>query len=140
MTTAVLDTKECRTCRVEKSRDEFFYGRKRKQRELCRDCYKTANADRMRLRYQSIGSPARKRVRMQRYGLTDVQHDALMAVTTCAICGSQEDMHIDHDHETGVVRGRICGLCNRGLGLFKDDPERLRAAAAYIESAKGQQP
>jgi hypothetical protein len=63
----------------------------------------------------------------------------------CAICNHEETalsrrdtgelraLQQDHDHETGVLRGRICLDCNRGLGAFKDDPQLLRTAAAYIE-------
>lgn len=51
----------------------------------------------------------------------------------CAICGSTEKPHIDHDHETGVVRGTLCRTCNIGLGMFKDNPELMRQAAQYLE-------
>jgi hypothetical protein len=57
----------------------------------------------------------------------------------CEICGdllepsgAGRGMHIDHDHETGALRGTLCEQCNRGLGMFKDDPKRLRKAAKYI--------
>jgi hypothetical protein len=56
----------------------------------------------------------------------------------CAICGSlspgkkETSFHVDHDHETGKVRGLLCELCNVGLGYFKT-PKELRAAAAYLE-------
>lgn len=60
----------------------------------------------------------------------------------CAICNEPETTPFkstirrlaqDHDHHTGDDRGLLCVNCNNGLGRFNDDPERLRAAADYIE-------
>lgn len=59
----------------------------------------------------------------------------------CAICqtaltrGSRK-CHLDHNHETGVVRGILCHHCNVGLGHFRDDPSLCEAAAAYLREAK----
>ncbi|GAB2695958.1 endonuclease VII domain-containing protein [Kitasatospora kifunensis] len=99
----------------------------------------------------------RERVRAYRrqrsYGITPEEFDRKILDQNgrCEICGIE--MHlmderikggttrtgicVDHCHKTGVVRGLICSGCNKGLGYFKDDPARLKAAAGYI--AKYQQ-
>lgn len=69
------------------------------------------------------------------YGLTVAQWDRMVIRQTgrCAICEAPaRDLHVDHCHETGKVRALLCTKCNRGLGLFNDDPDRLRAAARYV--------
>ncbi len=74
--------------------------------------------------------------RWYRYGLSDADYDALLARQrgVCANCKRNRRLGVDHCHATGKVRGLLCGNCNRGLGLFHDDPELLRAAAAYLEA------
>ena len=56
---------------------------------------------------------------------------------SCAICGkpnnTDRNLHIDHDHKTGLIRGMLCWFCNKALGYFKDNPEFLRNAANYID-------
>ncbi|MCZ2397864.1 MAG: endonuclease VII domain-containing protein [Chitinophagales bacterium] len=42
-------------------------------------------------------------------------------------------MTVDHDHKTGNLQGLLCNGCNKGLGLFKDNPEILNKAKEYLE-------
>jgi hypothetical protein len=54
------------------------------------------------------------------------------SVTQCVICGSEEKLVVDHDHQAGKIRGMLCNHCNRGLGHFRDDPLLLEFAAQYL--------
>lgn len=78
----------------------------------------------------------------KRYGLTTEEYDAMVIAqdNKCAICGNPSTTHknltIDHDHKTGKVRELLCQNCNSGMGHFKDDPDRLIAAAKYLRRHK----
>ena len=69
------------------------------------------------------------------YGLTRAAVAAMRAEQgdRCAICGDDGAAHLDHAHDSGAIRALLCSRCNMGLGLFLDSPDRLLAAAAYLE-------
>lgn len=68
-----------------------------------------------------------------RYGLALEEYEAILA-RGCSICGSHEDMCLDHDHKKNSVRAGLCRPCNRGLGFFEENMERLRRGADYLEA------
>ncbi|WP_406502099.1 endonuclease VII domain-containing protein [Streptomyces sp. NBC_01590] len=57
----------------------------------------------------------------------------------CPVCGAPDDiatgegLHVDHCHDSGAVRGLLCGACNRAIGLMRDNIDVLRAAISYLE-------
>ena len=55
----------------------------------------------------------------------------------CAICkekcSTRKSLSVDHNHQTGIVRGLLCNRCNRALGMFKDNSTLLLRAAQYIK-------
>lgn len=67
--------------------------------------------------------------------MTEAERDELIAsqMGVCLVCLSAPAVHVDHDHETGKVRGVLCFSCNAALGQFKDRPDVIRRAAAYVE-------
>ena len=66
------------------------------------------------------------------------EHENMMSCEICSVdlvAGRKggNTQHIDHDHETGIIRGVLCNNCNTMLGAAKDTPEILREAARYLE-------
>lgn len=58
----------------------------------------------------------------------------------CAICqratGKTKRLAVDHDHDTGLVRGLLCGPCNKLVGYFRNSPEAFDRAASYLRRAQ----
>lgn len=83
---------------------------------------------------------ARKHLLKRLYGLTPERYDEMVAeqLGRCAIClqTSDEKLHVDHDHETGAVRGLLCSPCNTSLGGFKDDTFNLFSAIRYLSASR----
>ncbi|MEU8683182.1 endonuclease VII domain-containing protein [Streptomyces sp. NPDC048611] len=73
-----------------------------------------------------------------KYGLDPGDYDRLYALQNgvCAICqratGKTRRLSVDHDHETGLVRGLLCRPCNSMLGHGRDDPKFFGRAATYL--------
>lgn len=118
-----LLTKACTRCKEEKPllAEHFPLHNKTKSGfdswcRMCRSEYRNANS---RGKFRSI--------------ISDEALQELKAFTTeCVICGSVEKLVVDHDHNTGQIRGMLCNHCNRGLGHFRDDPMLLEFAAQYL--------
>lgn len=80
-----------------------------------------------------------------RYGLTHEMFELILESqgNVCAICGTDEPgntrgpaaFRVDHDHDTGEVRGLLCNKCNIAIGYLKDDPALLRRALEYLEAS-----
>ena len=74
------------------------------------------------------------------YGLTVAERNAMFLAQggLCLICGRTaatgryKQGHIDHDHQTGKVRGILCFSCNVMLGSAKDNIDTLQRAIEYI--------
>lgn len=87
--------------------------------------------------------------RRWRFSLPPGGIEALLAEQdgTCAICLQALDIttaRIDHDHSCcpdaktcgGCIRGVLCGGCNTGLGIFRDDPAVFLRAIEYLQSPR----
>jgi len=99
--------------------------RKGREREYDRE-WRAANPDR-------VLKNSRRWQAMTRYGMTLDEYEKFLA-RPCMICGDPAEV-VDHGHDTGKVRGALCHHCNRGLGFFLDDEDRLLSAIQYLRDA-----
>lgn len=112
------------------------------KRTYCKACaceyqkrYRQDNLDRVR----ATGRVSSRKRYTEKYGITREEYEnRRSSVSGCEICGEMpangKALHLDHCHVTGRLRGFLCENCNRALGMMKDDPDRLRAAAEYLET------
>jgi hypothetical protein len=87
-------------------------------------------------KWSSVNKDHRKnRVYQRIYGITLADYWRMYKEQDghCAICTKQMSLVVDHNHQTGRVRGLLCGSCNRGIGYLGDDPIRLQRASEYLK-------
>ena len=126
---------------------------------LCRPCYdkqRVYTKEQQEARNATPAAKARKRRhyeakrednpyfivdkhRLRRYGLSVASYQNLLTAQNnkCKIC--LDDFNsakccIDHDHETGIVRGLLCQRCNTSIGMFRDSEFNILRALAYLRS------
>ena len=93
----------------------------------CKECGNKARRGKYQDKYKQ------RHVRVK-YGLTVSEYDNILS-RGCQVCGSTTSLCLDHDHYTGKVRGCLCSNCNTALGLLKDNLERIKNLAKYLEEA-----
>lgn len=143
--------KVCADCKVSKPREAF--GPSKQSRDgLYSYCYECRRVQR-KAEYASWTPRQREmhhaRTYRGRYGVTlefvrDLYQKQEGCCRICGIAGlcpaadhkrttRKHTLCIDHDHETGEVRGLLCAPCNQGLGHFRDSRSLLIKALAYLE-------
>lgn len=155
----------CLTCGVEKPLADFAprYTTRDGRANVCRKCAylkysapwrkrncRKANQTSRTWRQANPGRVAviTLRSQLKRYGITEVDYTSLLQQQrgVCAICHRPETridargkvcrLAVDHDHDTGAVRGLLCTKCNSAMGQADDNPDRLLAMAIYLEKAR----
>ena len=117
--------------------------RKHKAHGLCNECY-----DRQYKRSETGRKNHLEHVRRtslkKLYGITAEEYDAMLESqgNVCAICKKPQPtkrrLSVDHDHETGKVRGLLCTTCNLVLGYHETD--WLEKAKAYLRRHSPSEP
>lgn len=89
----------------------------------------------------------RRHILKKHFGMSEDDYNQMFVAQNgvCAICQKPEQgtcgiyrtprvLAVDHDHETGKVRGLLCHACNAALGLFREDIETFLRAIAYLKT------
>ena len=147
-----MTVKHCSKCGEDKPLSEF-YGPRQYYCKVCSKQYASAwakkNPDKTRAwgkKYHATNPEASHREQlMHHYGMRIEDYNQLLHKQggVCAVCGSlpilekgrRRRLAVDHDHSTGEIRGLLCGLCNRGLGQFRDSSEILEKAIRYLNGS-----
>lgn len=135
-------TRVCKECGERKSMTEFHWGpNKTCRRRLCKSCQ---HAQQRRARSKNLDvfkMRGRQSHLRKKYGIDQADYLRMRDEQgdLCLICRDSlpEPAYVDHCHETGRVRGLLCLTCNTGIGSFKERPEVLIWAAAYLLKHKG---
>jgi len=99
------------------------------RRNQCRNCYDEKRRD----NYIKNG-----RVKTNHYSHLGLSREEYLDIrekrgeAECEICGREDNLHIDHDHSTGQLRGFLCHWCNTGIGLLQEDPSLLAESIKYL--------
>lgn len=113
------DRKMCRTCQQWKPESDY-YPHDRYADELNPSCKPCVGEKIAAIRYRTTVQRLRE-LRTEQAG-------------ACAICRRTDlTLHIDHNHDTGAVRGLLCNYCNSAIGYLREDTDVIRRAADYLE-------
>lgn len=129
---------KCRPCA--RSIREAFYDQYPDREAERRMKQAEASAEWYRRNRDSQAARMRENRIKRQYGLSMQDYADLFASQQgqCSICHTtdpgmgQQTLAVDHDHDTGEVRGLLCHPCNTGIGLLGDNVARLQAAAEYL--------
>jgi hypothetical protein len=134
---ADADEKTCTKCHELKPATAFYkQGKYRKS--SCIECVRGSAKGQYGRTSRETKDRWKRTATARRYGLSLEEYDELVAAhERCPICLTTEPggvgWTIDHDHETGKVRGVLCSECNLALGKLQDNVASLTRAQAYLE-------
>lgn len=135
-----MESKVCCTCKVDKPHSEFYH--RKKNGYISSNCCVCILKQRKIYNQTESGKQTKFVAGLRRrYGITFEEFTRVWSEQQgkCFVCrqdlvlGVKNGYAIDHDHQTGQVRGILCTGCNLSIGHAGDNSNRLRALAAYLD-------
>jgi len=146
-----MKTKVCSKCKKKKSETKFYKNTQTPSGlcSWCKSCTKEYKKTPKRREYQhkyfrkyyaEHKEQYKNYTNKNRYGFTTEERESLIASkdNKCECCGAKEidekrGLFIDHNHQTGKVRGVLCNTCNGAAGLLYDDSDLAYSLFKYLE-------
>lgn len=134
-------SKVCSKCHVEKLAAEFGkrYDRPIGLRPWCRECQRKIDA---KSRETDKGKKKYRKQLWKKSGI-DITYEEYkdkyqQLDGKCEICLDQlPSLCVDHNHDTGEIRGLLCTPCNLAIEHLKESPEIMNNAISYIKKYGG---
>ena len=136
--------KVCSRCHIEKPMAEYHFSYKKSgwRESYCKPCRRIIRRESGEKHKEREATRARNYKLRKKYGIDSQKYEEMLTQQggVCLGCKNKcitgNRLAVDHCHDTGKVRGLLCGLCNRALGSSKDNPTTLRRLADYLERAE----
>lgn len=141
----------CKVCGKNKSETPF-----REHRRVCMKCQSKKVGDKTKQNRTARNAYRRKQYAQNpikeksahlkyQYGITIEQYNKMFIAQNgiCAICempersissksGNVKKLSVDHNHDTGEIRGLLCEKCNRGIGYLDESILIIKRAIDYL--------
>ena len=128
-----MSTYKCSKCGEEKDETSFY------NRKVCKDCTIKQSIVWYKSNKDKVSLIKRKHMLFIRYGITLEEYNELFELQEgkCLICGTHEKdvapgpfgikrLCVDHDHNTGKIRGLLCNNCNSKLGWYEINKDNIK--------------
>ena len=157
-----METIICSTCKQSRPLEDFIRSQRDSetgniyqfQRKKCITCVGKRGKERLIERFGKEGAIKYNKMDKLRRRCRDfykIDHNVVLQMlidqnNQCPICQKpiefltlqyENEACVDHDHQTGRVRGIVCHWCNTGMGYFQDSTKRLENCIAYLKRVEG---
>ncbi len=150
-------TRVCKRCHIEQSIEVFYVEKMCKggRRPVCAKCIRKQQKERYAKNPEKGRTKQREYNRLhpennrkcnlkKKYGITKEYYNLIFQQQggVCLVCGKSETvmfrgkikyLAVDHNHQTGKIRGLLCQKCNQALGLLGENPVIIKSLLGYLK-------
>lgn len=127
-----------------KASSKAYYEKNKEKIRARHKAYREKNKKELNVKKKAYREKNKEKIRAKdlkrNFGISLHEYDLMLTEQKgkCACCGIHQNeltmnLAVDHDHDTGLIRGLLCGSCNMAIGRLGDNIEGLMKALNYLE-------